>query len=69
MAAEIEFEFDRIRAIELWGFLEFLQLEAGARAWRLLTRAGRREEACILGELSRDLAGEHGEAGDNECGG
>jgi hypothetical protein len=34
MAAEFGFEFDGIRAIEPQGFLEFLQLEANARAWR-----------------------------------
>jgi UDP-N-acetylglucosamine 2-epimerase (non-hydrolysing) len=34
MAAEFGFEFDGIRAIEPLGFMEFLQLEANARAWR-----------------------------------
>ncbi len=39
------FELNGIRAIEPLGFLEFLQLEAGADG---LGRGGR-EEACILG--------------------
>ena len=38
MAAEFGFEFNAVMAIEPLGFLEFLQLEANARAWRLLTR-------------------------------
>jgi len=46
MAAEFGFEFDGIRAIELLGFLEFLQLEANAR---LTDSGGGREETCILG--------------------
>jgi hypothetical protein len=34
MAKSFGLLFDGIRAIEPLGFLEFLQLEAGARAWR-----------------------------------
>ena len=34
MVEEFGFEFDAVMAIEPLGFLEFLQLEANARAWR-----------------------------------
>jgi UDP-N-acetylglucosamine 2-epimerase (non-hydrolysing) len=50
MAAEFRFEFDGIRAIEPLGFLEFLQLEAGARL-ALTDSGGGREETCIPGSL------------------
>ncbi|HQN31242.1 MAG TPA: UDP-N-acetylglucosamine 2-epimerase, partial [Methanothrix soehngenii] len=43
-----EFKFYDIRAIEPQGFLEFLQLEAGARL-ALTDLGGVQEEACILG--------------------
>ena len=68
MVAEFGFEFDGIRAIEPLGFLEFLQLEANARL-ALTDSGGVQEETCILGELSRDAAGEYGEAGDGGSGG
>lgn len=48
MAAEFGFDFDRIRAIEPLGFLEFLQLEANARL-ALTDSGGVQEETCILG--------------------
>jgi UDP-N-acetylglucosamine 2-epimerase (non-hydrolysing) len=48
MAAEFGFEFDGIRAIKPLGFLEFLQLEAGARL-ALTDSGGVQEETCILG--------------------
>ncbi len=48
MVESFEFELDGIRAIEPLGFLEFLQLEAGARL-ALTDSGGVQEEACILG--------------------
>ncbi len=48
MAESFGFELDGIRAIEPLGFLEFLQLEAGARL-ALTDSGGVQEEACILG--------------------
>ena len=63
MDARFGIEFESIMAIKSLGFLEFLQLEANARL-ALTDSGGVQEETCILGELSRDAAGEHGEAGD-----
>jgi len=48
MVESFGFELDGIRAIEPLGFLEFLQLEAGARL-ALTDSGGVQEEACILG--------------------
>ena len=48
MIERFGFELDGIRAIEPLGFLEFLQLEAGARL-ALTDSGGVQEEACILG--------------------
>jgi len=48
MAESFGFELDGIQAIEPLGFLEFLQLEAGARL-ALTDSGGVQEEACILG--------------------
>jgi UDP-N-acetylglucosamine 2-epimerase (non-hydrolysing) len=48
MIQSFGFELDGIRAIEPLGFLEFLQLEAGARL-ALTDSGGVQEEACILG--------------------
>ncbi len=48
MVESFGFDFDGIRAIEPLGFLEFLQLEAGARL-ALTDSGGVQEETCILG--------------------
>lgn len=48
MVESFGLEFDGIRAIEPLGFLDFLQLEAGARL-ALTDSGGVQEEACILG--------------------
>jgi UDP-N-acetylglucosamine 2-epimerase (non-hydrolysing) len=48
MVESFGFELDGIRAIEPLGFLEFLQLEAGARL-ALTDSGGVQEETCILG--------------------
>jgi UDP-N-acetylglucosamine 2-epimerase (non-hydrolysing) len=48
MATEFGFKFDGISVIEPIGFLEFLQLEAGARL-ALTDSGGVQEETCILG--------------------
>lgn len=48
MVQQFGFELDGIRAIEPLGFLEFLQLEAGARL-ALTDSGGVQEETCILG--------------------
>ena len=48
MVKSFGFDLDGIRAIEPLGFLEFLQLEAGARL-ALTDSGGVQEEACILG--------------------
>ena len=48
MAESFGFDLDGIQAIEPLGFLEFLQLEAGARL-ALTDSGGVQEEACILG--------------------
>ncbi|VVB67699.1 UDP-N-acetylglucosamine 2-epimerase [uncultured archaeon] len=48
MVQRFGFEFDGIRAIEPVGFMEFLQLEAGARL-ALTDSGGVQEETCILG--------------------
>ena len=48
MVESFRFELDGIEAIEPLGFLEFLQLEAGARL-ALTDSGGVQEEACILG--------------------
>jgi len=48
MVESFGFELDGIKAIEPLGFLEFLQLEAGARL-ALTDSGGVQEETCILG--------------------
>ena len=48
MVREFGFELDGIRVIEPVGFLEFLQLEAGAKL-ALTDSGGVQEETCILG--------------------
>jgi UDP-N-acetylglucosamine 2-epimerase (non-hydrolysing) len=48
MATEFGLQFDGIRTIEPVGFLDFLQLEAGARL-ALTDSGGVQEETCILG--------------------
>ncbi len=48
MVESFGFQFEGIRAIEPLGFLEFLQLEAGARL-ALTDSGGVQEETCILG--------------------